>query len=363
MEMDGRDDVQEGIGWQRPTAPHKLMKFGPDITCVGEGRFSMPEADCLWAFFKALGPQEIVGFNLNKLKNTMHEAYVEHIPEREDVNPDRVYRAHDYSDRFRLTSLGKLALPNKGHVVGALTVYYCTGKGCGGAGDETNCLRACGKQGPGQCGCGKEKSKGHGCAVRVKVIRTLQDIANQRVVVEIVGDHVPRGTLSVPPALNALKPDQKTKRGVEASVMDGTSTSTLACNILTAPLKRAAIAAGVELIPSSRFMIDPKMVGAGVKKSRADLKGGGGGQGDWKLTNDFVYNQLIQHGVVLYFSPLPGPEGLLVLSFDWALSLSLRMEFNLASTDCKHDTVEGCRCMFSTIRVSSPFHLVLHVLV
>jgi hypothetical protein len=96
------------------------------------------------------------------------------------------------------------------------------------------------------------------------------------------------------------------------------------------------------------------LTASGVKKIRRDLKGGGGGEGDWKLTNDFVYNELIQAGVVLYFSPLPGPEGLLVLSFDWALKLSLRMPFNLASTDCKHDTVEGCRCMFSTIRVSPP---------
>jgi hypothetical protein len=185
---------QEGVGWERPTAPRNLTKYGPDIICEGEGRYSMPEGHCLRAFCNVLGPQMVVAYNLHQLKSKIHHAYVEHIPEREDLRHDRVYKAHDLSDLLRLTPLGQLALTDKGHVVGATTVLYCTGQGCGDAGDETNCLRACGKQGPGQCGCDKEKSKGHKCAVRVKVIRTLRNIADKRVLVEVVGEHVSTGT-------------------------------------------------------------------------------------------------------------------------------------------------------------------------
>jgi hypothetical protein len=320
------------------TAPTSTRNLSHGIKKEGLNIYLMPEGPHVPGFMGSLGPFEVIRYNLVVVKYTMHDG-VMHIPTR-SAKPNCVYKPNDLSDHFALNPLG-MALLNrgKGSVCGRSTMLACAGRGHGHSpeDDASNCVRKCGKPGPGSCGCREEKIQGHSCGFRVRVSQTLLQVSNGEVSVEISGQHVAPGTVAIPPHLYDLRPDAYTLRAAANDVKKNGARPTLATDNLTAELMAAAKSAGEPLVESSRYNIDPDILQRVVKRLRREDRGVHTRKGDWWRTNLLVVEQLIQTGVVLLFEPFPGDKSILVLAPPFALEMSRGC--HLATMDSKWDTV------------------------
>jgi len=255
--------------------------FGPELSRTLDDDLLTDPTCYLWLSPApaSLSPRH-PNYNLVVLRSYVHPVYVTHI-QAAPLNGD-VYSGHDLNDRYCLTVHGtKKAQDGKGNTIGASILYGCSGRGYGGgAADTSNCMRKCGRQGPGPCECEEQEKKGHGCGFHVKVAWKLEDIARRECVVQITGSHVPPQVVAIAPSLTSLRPDATTARWLTKVMMDGTGSATTACNSLRPALEEAAKKDGAQFVDNSRFNIDPKIVAGQVKRQCRLQMGEGLGKGD-----------------------------------------------------------------------------------
>lgn len=338
------------------TAPLHVKNLMHGINFTGNGTWTMQQGPFVAAFLGTHGPSDVTHYNWYKFNNFQHKVVL-HIPQIVPHVDSLHYKVRDLSDRYALEGAGlKMIDLGKGDTIGRKSVLACAGKGFGVGRDEdaSNCLRKCGKHGPGSCECADAKKQGHACGARIKISQTLQQIKDGMVTLKLLGTHVPEGVIPVPPPLYGLRPDSQTLHETVHDVMKNGVGPTLAANNLMPALLAAADAANTELVDSSRYNIDPAVVEGLVKRLRQGERGEHTNKGDWVRTNLFVTERLIQSEDcrVLLFDPFPGETSILVVAPEWALELS--RECRLAGTDSKYDTTQGCTIRFSTVRVSPP---------
>jgi hypothetical protein len=190
-------------------APHSVTRDKAEAVQLGPNSWLVQQGSPVAAFVGANGPDHIVRYNWNRLGGAkLERVLVEHLAvERRTAMA--LCATHDFADKLDLTQLGRLQLGRSPNKLAYSCVLCCASdsarKGSSLEREHVgNCRRLCG--GTSECirGCDKSGRKGHVCSARLKLTRTLQQVADGKVLVTFSGSHVPDGELRVPPALSNL---------------------------------------------------------------------------------------------------------------------------------------------------------------
>ena len=155
-------------------------------------------------FLAFTGPPEVVFANLSRASDVWDK---ERVFKKHDVTSrTATYLAHSDRDVYYLTEAGKDTLRRQEKMTKFVVnvVYECGKLKRKGDGERPNCHRTiCGGQGGHTASCSNSKCKG--CAFRVKVTATLQQVQQQIFQVELIKTHVPVGEIWHPPGLANLR--------------------------------------------------------------------------------------------------------------------------------------------------------------
>ena len=315
-----------------PSIPTDLMSAARAVEAPGERAYYVPPQLPMAAFLYATGPDAVIKYNLNTVASKLNT----------DLARRLVYLPGGKKspcDALQLTAAGTARLVASPTLQVYRQELACSAKSLHGKAPP-NCQRVCGGIGVCTDDCAKGHTRHHGCAFRITVTASLEDVAAGRYHVQLSGTHVPDGTWAMPPPPNGLKTAPHVTARLARHCIDGIF-PTVAVN------NEAKNLGALNGVSSTRFLPPTKVLSARVKRERREERGAC--ITDLHRVDRLVREVLIQRQLVLYY--VPGE--ILVLSTPFLLERAHCDGQNFVVSDAKVDTVAGLQWKWSSIRGKS----------
>jgi hypothetical protein len=338
-------------------APSQLASAGGSARQITPRTWNVPQHLALETFLYSSGPPEISRYNFNFVMRRIKDQFVRR----------QAYEAggkHSPADAFVLTPAGEERHKTNPELNCFRLEMACSGASKHGK-EAPNCRRVCGGIDLCAPGCKSSGDKHHACTVRLVITRSLDDVFNNRVHVllkgallshppeppeppahqpayanAIAGDHVPQGSVAVPPPLSGLATAPSVKASLGLAVVGGEKPTTAVNNAAAAMPEGSA--------SNSRYVPPARVVARTAKSQRRAQRGGT--KSDAMRVDLLIRAQLVQRQLVLLYRP----GIILVLATPWSLERARVDGKDMLAYDCKVDTVAQVPSKWSSFRGRTP---------